>query len=296
MAGAAGLAGPATRAAADAATLRSVVARQWTGHWFNRGYRGQRPYGVDSLYLNAQPWALLAGAATDRRTASVTRAIRSLLSDPSPIGAASQSTSQGYGPRRERATGSGTTGGIWFALNGIDVWALARADPALAYDEYTKNTRAAYAHAYPDNWFGVLSGPDSYSSFESKKPGEPAIPFYPVQDSLSSLWQLYDTSAEAGIEATAAGYTIDPHWPFRHFTWNTRLIGVRYSGGAVNGYVRAAADGDVRMRVRTPDGEGSHLTLLVDGHPSDVSANSRFAQWSLRLRAGRQIRWTLTRR
>lgn len=90
------------------------MARQWTGHWFNRGYKGSRPYGVDSLYLNAQPWALLDGAASRPQATAVARSIGTLLSDPSPIGAASQSRSQGHGsvgkkpaePARPGACGS----------------------------------------------------------------------------------------------------------------------------------------------------------------------------------------------
>ncbi|MDQ2815704.1 MAG: hypothetical protein M3Z75_28635 [Actinomycetota bacterium] len=80
-----------------------------------------------------------------------------LLSGPSPIGAAIQSRSQGHGPVREKPAGTGTNGGTWYAMNGPDLWALGPVDPRLACREYTDNTRAAYAHAYPDNWFGVLS-------------------------------------------------------------------------------------------------------------------------------------------
>lgn len=295
MAQAAGLPALARQANAEGAALRRVVSGQWTGHWFNRGYKAQRPYGVDSLYLNAQPWALLAGTASSQQAASVAHSIGSLLSDPSPIGAASQSRSQGYGQARERSTGTGTNGGIWFALNGIDIWALGPVDPALAYREYKDNTRAAYAHAYPGNWFGVLSGPDSYDSFESAAAGQPSIPFYPVQDSQSSLWELYDTTAEAGIEATAGGYTIDPHWPFGDFTWDTDVIGVTYTPGSARGYVRAAADGVIRMRVRTPSGAGPHLIARAGQLAIQLTSNAGFAEWTMHLRAGQPVTWSLTR-
>jgi hypothetical protein len=252
-----------------------VLLRQWTGHWFNRGYKGQRPYGVDSLYLNAQPWAILAGAATGRQAASVARSIGSLLSGPSPIGAASLSRSQGYGPAREKATGAGTTGGVWFALNGPDVWALGPVDPALAYREYKDNTRAAYAHAYPDNWFGLLSGPDSYNSFESPSAGQPSIPMYPVQDSLAPAWELFGTMAEAGIQATPGGYTIDPHWPFRDFTWDTGVAGVSYAAGGAHGYLRPADGGTVTMRVRAPAGTGP-APATPDGHAEAAAHRPRW--------------------
>ena len=291
----AGQAKLARQASAEAAALRQVVARQWTGHWFNRGYQGARAYGVDSLYLNAQPWAILSGAATRGRAPSVARSIGTLLSDPSPIGAASQSRSQGYGPAREKANGTGTTGGVWFALNGPDVWALGPVNPALAYREYKDTTHAAYAQAYPGNWFGVLSGPDSYDSFESATAGQPSIPMYPVQDSLSSAWELFDTTAEAGIQATGGGYTIDPHWPFPDFSWDTGVLGVTYAPGGARGYVRVASPGTVTMRVRVPGGTGSHLTLRAGGRTLALTAHGGYVQWIMNVGASQPAAWSLAR-
>lgn len=284
----------ARQASAEAAALRRVVARQWTGHWFNRGYRGTQPYGVDSLYLNPQPWAILAGAAAGAQATSVAGSIGRLLSDPSPIGAAIQSRSQGYGPVREKPIGYGTSGGTWYAMNGPDVWALGPVDPRLAYREYTDNTRAAYAHAYPDNWFGVLSAPDSYDSFESSTPGQPAIPLYPVQDSEPPSWELFDTTAESGITATASGYTIDPHWPFATFTWDTPVIGVSYAAGSVHGYVRTSGSGTVTMRVRVPGGWGPQLTLRTGGQARRLTAQAGYAQWTMNVTSGQAKPWSLS--
>jgi len=278
---------------AEGAALRRVVAGQWTGHWFNRGYKGNAPYGVDALYLNAQPWALLSGAATPARAVTDATNVRDLLSRPSPIGAASESRSQGYGRAREEGNGTAGTGGVWYALNGLAVWAFGAVDPALAYREYRDNTHAAYAQAYPDNWFGVLSGPDSYNSFESPRAGQAALMDYPVQDAHAHAWQLYDTYKEAGIQPTGDGYTIDPHWPFRDFAWDGGIVGVRYAGRAVSGYLRPEGSDTVTMRVRLPVGVSHAVSVRVDGRLTSARVGDGFVTWRMRILAGRRAAWTV---
>jgi hypothetical protein len=285
----------ATAAAARsaAARLARVVAAQWTGHWFNRGYKGAAPYGVDSLYLNPQPWAVLAGAATPAQTATLAANITRLLAAPSPIGAASQSASQGYGPVREQPTGKGTTGGVWYALNGPLVWAFAAAAPGLAWHQYKANTHAAYAQAYPDNWFGVLSGPDAYDSFQAPSAGQPAIMDYPVQDAHAHAWQLYDTLKLAGIQPTRGGYRIDPHWPFPDFAFTSATVAVRYAAGRVSGHLRPLGAGTVAMSVRLPAGRTGPAIACVDGRPTPVRRRGDVASWRMRLAAGRTTRWAV---
>ncbi len=293
LAAAAGQPALARQARAEGAALRKVVARQWTGRWFNRGYRGAKPYGVAALYINAQPWALLSGAASRGQARQVAQAIGTLLSAPSPIGAASESRSR-YGHDPEKTTGLGSNGGIWYALNGPDVWALGPVDPALAFREYADSTHAAYARAYPRNWFGVLSGPDSWDSFESRSAGQVSIPFYPVQDSQSSLWELYDTTAESGITATASGYVIDPHWPGRTFSWDTAGFGVTYGPASARGYVRTAAAARLAMRVRLPARAGAHPVVRTRSGLVHAVVRGGFAAWNMPTAADRPATWSVS--
>jgi hypothetical protein len=101
---------------------------------------------------------------------------------------------------------------------------------------------------------------------------------YPVQDSLPAAWELSGTTAEAGIQATASGYTIDPHWPFRSFTWDTSVAGVSYGAGRAVGYIRALGDGTVSMRVRVPAGAGPRLTLRAGPQRRQLTVQAGFAQ------------------
>ena len=65
--------------------------------------------------------------------------------------------------------------GIWPSLNGTLIWALALVNGELAWDEWKKNTLALHAEAYPDVWYGIWSGPDTYNSVLSKYPGQTAF-------------------------------------------------------------------------------------------------------------------------
>ena len=45
-------------------------------------------------------------------------------------------------------------------------------DGAQAWDEWKKNCLALHAEAYPDVWYGIWSGPDTYNSVLSRYPGQ----------------------------------------------------------------------------------------------------------------------------
>src|SRR5205085_2378119 len=67
-------------------------------------------------------------------------------------------------------------GGAWFAINGQLTWALAHLDgtvpdaAALAWDEFTRNTLAAHATAFPDHWNGVITVDDVCAAYYQSPP------------------------------------------------------------------------------------------------------------------------------
>jgi cellobionic acid phosphorylase len=79
----------ATRYAAEAGACREVVGElAWDGEWFARGTRDDgRWFGVADdtegrIFLNAQSWALMAGAASPERIDSVIEAVKRHLMTP----------------------------------------------------------------------------------------------------------------------------------------------------------------------------------------------------------------------
>ena len=71
-------------------------------------------------------------------------------------------------------------GGVWFDVNGWLTWALAELDGVVpraaryAWDEYTRNTLAAHANAYPRHWDGTISVDDACNAFYASSPGRAA--------------------------------------------------------------------------------------------------------------------------
>ncbi len=174
----------ATAAEGDASTLlaladdaerragawRDLVAGEWNGRWFHRAIGPGAVIGDDDCWLEVQPWAILSGAATDEQAEQLLATIDATMRDDSPVGCRLR------GPRpikvpAERLPGQGTSGGIWYSINMTLAWAARELAPDLAWDELDRMTLHAHTKAYPGIWEGTISGPDSYNTPESSRPG-----------------------------------------------------------------------------------------------------------------------------
>jgi len=186
----------AVAARAYAEDLRLRVADEWNGQWFRRAYGPGATVGDDSPWLEVQPWAILCGAADPERARALLATIDQTCRAGSPLGA-------GVRPR----------GRIWLSINMTLIWAAARLDPDLAWDEWRRMTLQAHSTAYPHIWTGVLSGPDSYLEPESTRPGETwvlpdlgaAMQAYPVANLHSHSQPLLGYLRLLGVEPTADG-------------------------------------------------------------------------------------------
>lgn len=203
----------ATEASALGEDLRRLVAGEWNGRWFRRAYGpGVAPIGDDSLWLETQPWAILCGAADVEQGRALLHTIDQTARDGSPLGARVK-----WPPPSEadssHVVGEGTLGGIWYSINMTLVWAAARLDPELAWDEWRRMTLAAHASAYPEIWEGTLSGPDSYNAPESPRPGSTwahkdsgiAMQAFPVNNLHSHSQPLLSYLRLLGVEPTSDG-------------------------------------------------------------------------------------------
>ncbi|MFA5788128.1 MAG: hypothetical protein WDA71_14290, partial [Actinomycetota bacterium] len=162
-----------SKQAAEARTLatdlRRKVAGEWNGRWFRRAYApGGNPIGEEDIWLEVQPWAILCGAADEERARALITTIDEILRAGSPLGARLRWPIPKLGPS---GLGDATYGGIWFAISMTLVWAAARVDRALGWDEWSRMTLTAHSQAYPAIWEGTLSGPDCFNAPESERPG-----------------------------------------------------------------------------------------------------------------------------
>jgi hypothetical protein len=225
-----------------------------------------------------------------------------LLRRPSPIGA----VQMGPGPDAPKGSGwepgTSVSGGIWPSLNQTLVWALARHDPAMAWDEWKKNSLACHAENYPDIWYGVLSGPDTYNSTLSKHPGATVDNMYlhysdfPVLNLHSHACSLYSAAKLIGLEFTESGLELRPGLPVESYRFESPLVGVIKSpGGSYEGWYQPSQAGAWKIAVWLPAEQAARLSLAeVNGVTvTPVKTADGTLELSGRSEAGKPLRWRL---
>ena len=279
----------------DLAQLR----REWTGRgWYARGYLGLDQVGAGAIYLEPQPWAILAGAADADQAATLVRNIERYLqgrgappelSGPTRIGT-SQSPARADPDVTETdavdGVGDGNAvyvGGTWYALDGPLTWALGElaGDVAgaahKAFDELKRNTLAAHAEAYPDHWTGILSVDDACNSFYSSAPERCGIPLLlDLADRQSNgqithqpAWGLFAALRLAGIQPTGDGFRIAPTLPLKRFSIRLPRVGIEVRPGSMRGYVRTVSSARLRLELDPPgNGSARSARVWIDGEPA----------------------------
>jgi len=264
--------------AAFAAELRAFAQQQsralqslWAGRWVMRGYLGYfgALLGKDRIFLDTQAFPAMAGVWDEGQIKTLFDTIHSLCVAPQPAGALSMWPPM-KGPLLD--PGSDTNGGTWAAIDSWIAWAWSKHDPKRAWDFYLKMTLAAHAEAYPDTWYGIWSGPDSYNAHYHARPGETfnvtftPMTDFPVMNSNRHSGPLLDAIKFAGIEPRGDCIVIDPRMPFDSFAIRLPLIGVAYLPGRCRGYYAPTVDGAFRFAIRPPAAvDPASLTLKVNG-------------------------------
>jgi Glycosyl hydrolase 36 superfamily, catalytic domain len=303
-------------AARDLATVR----RQWTGRgWYARGYAGDRQLGQGAIFEEPQPWAMLAGAPTPAKAATLVHNIRRFLDGdgapaqlhgPSRIGTAlSPSTNDpGVTERSEPVAGlpdghANYVGGVWYDVNGWLTWALGELDGILpdarqlAWSEYTRNTLADHASAFPGHWAGTISVDDACYSYYARHPDYCGAisSHYDGQVTEQPTWMVMDAIRLAGITPTEAGYTIAPHFPFTRFSLRLPEIGIASGPRTLRGYLVAQRTASLRLDVKIPAGvEARSLVTWAAGHRVRHRTTRRTVSFRLLTTAGHAASWALT--
>ena len=281
----------AARVRNQAEAQRQAVRQQWTGQWFRRAWLAEQLgwTGEKQIWLEPQPWAIIGGAATPEQTAKLVGTVDRLLRRPSPIGAMlhAEAISQMGLP-----AGILTNGGIWPSINGTLIWALALYDGAMAWDEWKKNSLALHAEAYPDVWYGIWSGPDSYNSTLSKYPGQtmfaqkatggqPAVDWgqnwtdFPVMNMHPHAWPLYSAVKLVGLEFNETGLAFKPSLPLDDYELDSPLVGFKKSQDGYTGWYAPARWGRWTVEVKLPPSDLARLTRIeINGESRSVGRPS----------------------
>ncbi len=329
VAEAAGDAGFAAELRSAGARDEAVVEGQWipgesvmaadAGYgWFARGYSDAKQLGAGAIYEEPQPWALLAGAATPEQARELVAAYRRFLvgvgapHGPTRIGAAMAPGSDDPGANEQNEPELNSSreypGGAWFALNGQMVWALAGLEGVVpeaaadAWSEFERNTLAAHASAFPENWDGVISVDDECASYYEEPPsrcgiglatGAGVINGYDTQIMHQPAYSLFDLVKLAGVEPTQDGYLVTPHLPMKSFDIRLPELGVARQEGLIRGYF-VTDGGAVELRVAPPPGVSAAQAVAYDGKkrvPSTVAGG--LVQFTLQTSAGKPANWAV---
>ena len=310
----------------DAARLRAVLKREWTGRgWYSRGYGAAGQIGRGVIFGEPQPWALLAGVPDRGQARTLVANIRRFLTGigapaqthgPAKIGS-SQSPARNDPEVTERTESQGIgdnnavyVGGAWYAVNGWLTWALGDLDGVVphardyAFDEFERNTLTAHARAYPRRWNGVTSVDDVCNAHYATDPSRCGIGIFrgwSTQIMHQPAWSLFDALKLAGLNPVEDGYRIEPHLPLRSFSLRLPDVGIEYGRARARGYLRPHGHELLRMTVALPAAlRHGKVAAFVDGRrvaarrpgTSRAGASVRFA---LRARGGRAVDWAVAR-
>ena len=289
---------------------RQAARAQWTGEWFRRAWLGPDLswLGEDSIWIEPQSWAIIGGAATEEQRRTLVRSIDEFLLGPSPIGA----MRWGPGPHRDQAKiPPGASGHVNASLNGTLIWALSLVDGKMAWNAWKKNLLAEHAEAYPNVWYGIWSGPDSYAGAIDKYPGrqEPSAAVlktgrgdysgvdFPVMNPHQHAWPLFSASKIIGLEFTPDGASVRAILDLDTYRFSSPLFGFEKHSGGYNGwYEPSGGAGHWTVSIQLIQGEiRKYAGMVVNGTetPLRLSPDGAF---EIRGEAGpgKPLRWSIS--
>ncbi len=299
------------KTAADARRWRAGLAaslkKQWREPgWLNRAYSGfGREFGREDLFLEPQIWALLCDdVLTGGQARTLVRNIRLRLMEPSSLG---MMLSTRTGGSKTTRPGEQEEGGIWFAMNLPAVVSVARFDRDTAWRELVKNSLAWHADTYPELWMGIWSGPDSFNSVYSGRPGQTwyqQTPLggigpqeFPVMNAHAHAQMLYALARLAGLSGEVDGLTVKPSVPAERFSLRTPFFSVRRERDSMEGSFVFGVGGVTSVRCAVPPAwKESGAVVEVDGKAVRAMRRGEWVSFPLRHDRGRPVRWKVGRR
>jgi hypothetical protein len=272
---------------------KNAVRTQWTGKWFRRAWLAEDLgwIGNDRLWLEPQPWAIIGNVIENNEKIILAHHINELVRKPSKIGARLLSK----GIQHIENVGQGVNGGIWPSINGTLIWALSQVDGQMGWDEWKKNTLAYHADHFPEVWYGIWSGPDTYNSDLSKHPGQtvfdekfasgekkladdeeslaPVITAwtdFPVFNLHTHAWPLYSITRLIGIDFTSEGVELKPTIPKDSFKFKSSLIGLEKTKSGYSGWYKPKIEGRWKVTIELSSEDLVKInSILTNGNENE---------------------------
>jgi len=265
--------------------MKNALEKQWNGKWFNRAWLTESLgwIGIEKLWLEPQPWAIISDVVGKEKEARLVQSIDKMVRQPSKLGAILQSRPI---ESTQEPPGMATNAGIWVSINGTLIWALTKANPEMAWDEWKKNTLASHAEIYPKIWYGIWSGPDTINSTFSEFPGHTLFNKYyltgdpkdkvkstismgvnwtdfPVLNLHPHAWPLFNITHLLGFKFTKEGLKVHLNFPKEHYEFSSKLCGLNKDQGGYSGWYNPKFEGECTIEIILNEKEASQFTTLI---------------------------------
>lgn len=260
---------------------RQLLRVLWNGKWFPRGYIGigERKLGEDNLFLDVQPFAILADLLEKEQQRRLISTIKEKCVDTQSFGATCL-----VPPMKGKflEPGSDTNGGVWYAINAWLTWAWSKYNSHEAWEFLLKNTLFAHAEDYPHIWYGIWSGPDAYNSAEHPRAGETfclnftPMTEFPIMNMNCHASVLFAVLKIFGLSPKNKTLFIDPKVPFGEFSLITPLISFSYQPDEIKLKYTPVCSGGIRLSIKLSKNISSLIEKL-----KVVLNNETFSQFHI---------------
>jgi hypothetical protein len=271
----------------------------WSGEWFHRGFADNgKSLAPDYLFLEPQVLPILAGIVEDARRDQLLEVIVDRME--TDIGAMSTVALAGSS---EPVGGldQPQVGGIWPVANAWLTEVYATSDPSAGWSSFVRNSLTAHAKTYPQIWYGIWTGPDSYNGPHHERPGEAdahaatALTDYPALNAHIHTSPLRALRGLVGVSGTPTGIRIDPRVPTETFSVVWPRLTVRSEPHGIQGVITASADELIEVGVTVP-GELRQGELTVTAGSTVVPYRREGAAvwFEVPAERGASVSWSIT--
>lgn len=251
--------------------LKKGVFATWNGNWFYRGYDGLgNPIGDTNISLEHHTWLLLSEILPKEQIIVLLNNIYEKLDANSPIG---QYLS--YPPQRTLLgifpEGWDVNGGVWHAMNNLLTWAYSKYDLDKAYNSLIKNSLHQRAEQYPNIWYGIWSGPDSYIANYAEDAGQAFYHFttpmrdFPLMNLNAHACYLYSIVKMAGIEEEYDSIIIGNYLKKRNYSFKSQLYSIDSTEQSFSLNYSPVSQSDFTIKIEKPSFFNEDTTVQLNG-------------------------------
>ena len=287
--------------------LRSLAQSQaealnqhaFDGRWYLRGFVDSgAPLAPDIFFLEPQVFPILAGIVDEERRDLLFSSIALYLE--TTIGAMSNTAYESE-PGTPGGVDQPQVSGIWPIANAWLTEAYSMRDPVEGWDSFIRNTLSAHAVEYPEIWYGIWTGPDSFNGPAHERAGEAdahiatALTDYPALNAHMHTSTIRALQGIMGVSGTKTGLKITPRVPTENFQVVWPRLSLRYQTDAISGSYTASTTGPTTIEIALPSGlQGVTPQVKVAGQSVTATVNGTLLQFTLPAVAESAVSFSIT--